>query len=53
MTDAMSLRKEINASLEGDARVSVNDLVIKACVHTIQGLPEVQLVVHRQRHQDA
>ena len=40
MTDAMSLRKEINASLEGDARVSVNDLVIKACVHTIKGFPK-------------
>ena len=40
MTDAMSLRKEINASLEGDVRVSVNDLVIKACVHTIKGYPK-------------
>ena len=40
MTDAMSLRKEINASLEGDARVSVNDLVIKACVHTIKSFPK-------------
>ena len=40
MTDAMSLRREINGSLEGDARVSVNDLVIKACVHTIKGFPK-------------
>ena len=40
MTDAMSMRKEINSSLEGDARVSVNDLVIKACVHTIKGFPK-------------
>ena len=40
MTDAMSLRKEINESLEGDARVSVNDLVIKACVHTIKQYPK-------------
>ena len=40
MTDAMSLRKEINASLDGDARVSVNDLVIKACVHTIKRFPK-------------
>ena len=40
MTDAMSLRKEINASLEGDVRVSVNDLVIKACVHTIKNFPK-------------
>ena len=36
----MSLRKEINASLEGDVRVSVNDLVIKACVHTIKQYPK-------------
>ena len=40
MTEAMSLRKEINASLEGDVRVSVNDLVIKASVHTIKGYPK-------------
>ena len=40
MTDAMSLRREINESLEGDARVSVNDLVIKACVHTIKSYPK-------------
>ena len=40
MTEAMSLRREINQSLEGDARVSVNDLVIKASVHTIKSYPK-------------
>ena len=40
MTEAMSLRKEINESLKGDVRVSVNDLVIKASVHTIKGYPK-------------
>ena len=40
MTVAMSLRREINESLEGDVRVSVNDLVIKACVHTIKQYPK-------------
>ena len=40
MTEAMSLRREINQSLEGDVRVSVNDLVIKACVHTIRSYPK-------------
>ena len=40
MTEAMSLRREINQSLEGDVRVSVNDLVIKACVHTIKSYPK-------------
>ena len=40
MTEAMLLRREINQSLEGDVRVSVNDLVIKACVHTIRSYPK-------------
>ncbi len=40
MTAAMSLRREINQSLEGDVRVSVNDLVIKASVHTIKSYPK-------------
>ena len=40
MTEAMSLRREINQSLEGEVRVSVNDLVIKACVHTIRSYPK-------------
>ena len=40
MTAAMSLRREINQSLEGDVRVSVNDLVIKASVHTIRSYPK-------------
>ena len=40
MTEAMSLRREINQSLEGDVRVSVNDLVIKASVHTIRSYPK-------------
>ena len=40
MTEAMSLRREINRSLEGEVRVSVNDLVIKACVHTISSYPK-------------
>ena len=40
MTEAMALRKRINESIEGDVRVSVNDLVIKACVNTLKGYPK-------------
>jgi pyruvate dehydrogenase E2 component (dihydrolipoamide acetyltransferase) len=31
MTDAMAFRAQINASLPEDARVTVNDLIVKAC----------------------
>ena len=40
MTEAMALRKRINETLEGDVRVSVNDLVIKASVNTIKRFPK-------------
>ena len=40
MTEAMALRKRINETLEGDVRVSVNDLVIKASVDTIKRFPK-------------
>ena len=41
MTAAMSLRKQINSSLESEGvRVSVNDLVIKACVSALGRHPK-------------
>ena len=40
MTEAMALRKRINETLEGDVRVSVNDMVIKASVNTIKRFPK-------------
>ena len=36
MTETMALRRQINDSLEGEMRVSVNDLVIKACVGALK-----------------
>ena len=41
MTHAMALRKQINDTLEGDVRVSVNDLVIKACVNALKRHPNL------------
>jgi len=41
MTDAMALRRHINDTLEGDLRVSVNDLVIKACVDALKRHPNL------------
>ena len=41
MTDAMALRRQINDTLEGDLRVSVNDLVIKACVDALKRYPNL------------
>ena len=41
MTDAMALRRQINDTLEGDLRVSVNDLVIKACVDALKRHPNL------------
>jgi len=31
MTEALKVRKQANAALEGDPRISINDLVVKAC----------------------
>jgi pyruvate dehydrogenase E2 component (dihydrolipoamide acetyltransferase) len=41
MTEAMALRKQINENLKDDGvRVSVNDLIIKACVNTLKKHPK-------------
>lgn len=41
MTEAMALRKQINDNLKDDGvRVSVNDLIIKACVNTLKKHPK-------------
>ena len=41
MTEAMDLRKQINSSLESEGvRISVNDLVIKACVDALNLHPK-------------
>ena len=41
MTDAMNLRQQINRSLEGEGvRVTVNDLIIKACADALEKHPK-------------
>lgn len=41
MTDAMNLRRQINAALESEGvRVTVNDLIIKACVDALKKYPK-------------
>ncbi len=41
MTEAMSLRQQINSSLESEGvRVTVNDLIIKACVDALKKHPK-------------
>ena len=39
MTAAMALRQQINEALAGEARVSVNDLIVKACALTLAKFP--------------
>ena len=42
MTDAMSMRQQVNASLEEeDGRITVNDLIIKACVDALSRFPKM------------
>ena len=41
MSQSMELRRQINAALEGDGvRISVNDMVIKACVGALRKYPK-------------
>jgi pyruvate dehydrogenase E2 component (dihydrolipoamide acetyltransferase) len=39
MTDAMALRKQINASVSEEERVSVNDLIVRACALALDRHP--------------
>ncbi|TMC20744.1 MAG: 2-oxo acid dehydrogenase subunit E2 [Chloroflexi bacterium] len=41
MTDLLTLRPTLNAASEGDVKISVNDLVIKACALALEKFPEV------------
>ncbi|MDP6063404.1 MAG: dihydrolipoamide acetyltransferase family protein [SAR202 cluster bacterium] len=42
MTKAMDLRKQINATLESEGvRVSVNDMIIRACAEALNGFPNL------------
>ena len=42
MTDAMDMRRQVNAALEEQGgRITVNDLIIKACVDALKRFPKV------------
>lgn len=42
MTDAMDMRRQVNGSLEAEGgRITVNDLIIKACVDALKRFPKV------------
>jgi pyruvate dehydrogenase E2 component (dihydrolipoamide acetyltransferase) len=41
MTQAMELRRQRNAGQERDGRVSVNDIIVKACVQALKGHPKL------------
>ena len=44
VTDLLALRVQINEQLgEGERRVSVNDLIVKACALTLRATPEVNV----------
>ena len=40
MTDAMTFRKQLNEAASEEQRVSVNDLVVKACAIAIERHPK-------------
>ncbi len=39
MTDAMELRRQLNAALKSGSRISLNDMVMKACAIALQKFP--------------
>jgi pyruvate dehydrogenase E2 component (dihydrolipoamide acetyltransferase) len=44
VTDLLALRAQINGQLsEGDRKISVNDLIVKACALTLRAIPEVNV----------
>jgi len=55
MTDALKLRAQINAALPVDEKVSVNDLVVKACGMALRQFPNLNAswvgdkIIHHQQ----
>lgn len=41
MTAAMKLREELNQTLEGEARITVNDMVVKAAANALKKFPQI------------
>ncbi|MEX0749465.1 MAG: dihydrolipoamide acetyltransferase family protein [Dehalococcoidia bacterium] len=50
MTDAMALRKQINESTTEDERVSVNDLIVRACGIALQRHPAFNVTVDGEQY---
>ena len=45
MTLALTLRQQLNEKLAGEARVSINDMIIKACAFGPGQIPLLQLLI--------
>jgi pyruvate dehydrogenase E2 component (dihydrolipoamide acetyltransferase) len=48
MTDALKLRQELNAGLEGNGRVSVSHLILKACALALEKEPRFNATLTEQ-----
>ena len=49
MTAAIDLRAQVNAAIDESQRVSVNDLVVRACALTLQQHPEFNATIDGER----
>ena len=45
MTDAFSIRTQLNETLAADAHASINDLIVRACAMALQAFPEMNVTV--------
>lgn len=45
MTEALAFRKQANAALPEDARISINDIIVKACAVALQRHPQFNVTV--------
>jgi pyruvate dehydrogenase E2 component (dihydrolipoamide acetyltransferase) len=55
MTDAMTFRAEFNASIPEQERISVNDLIVRACALALRAHPEFNATIEGEqptRHDD-
>jgi len=49
MTDALAFRTQANESLPEDARVSINDLIVKTCAIALQRYPQFNVTVQGEQ----
>ena len=55
MTDAMALRAQANAALPAEDRISINDLIVKACASALRTHPAFNITIEGEqqvRHDD-